>query len=80
MSGKRDDDPDAGDTPSPGRGTQGPDHEVRRDIYIADISARLRDACRHLSDDEFARLVFDMAEMKLRFASIDADSWPHPRS
>jgi hypothetical protein len=53
---------------------------VKRDIYIADISARLRYACRHLSDDEFARLVFDMAEMKLRFASIDAASWPHPRS
>jgi len=80
MSGKRDDDPDSGDAPWPGGGTPDPNREVRRDIYIADISARLRYACRHLSDDEFARLVLDMAEMKLRFASIDAASWPHPRS
>jgi hypothetical protein len=80
MSGERDDDPGAGDARRPGGGTPDPDREVKRDIYIADISARLRYACRHLSDNEFARLVFDMAEMKLRFASIDAASWPDPRS
>ena len=80
MSRQREYDPSSRDVRRPDGGIPDPDREVKRDIHIADISARLRYACRHLSDDEFVRLVFDMAKMKLRFASIDAASWPHSDS
>ena len=43
----------------------------RSDVYVADISARLRHVCQHLTDAEFTSLVLDMAEMRLRFADID---------
>ena len=46
--------------------------EARRRVYVAEISSRLRHVCQHLSDDEFARLVIDMAETRLRFSAIDA--------
>jgi hypothetical protein len=29
-----------------------------------------------LTDDEFAQLVSDVADTKLRFAAIDAGAWP----
>ena len=45
---------------------------ARREAHVAEISARLRHICQHLSDDEFARLVIDMAETRLRFSAIDA--------
>lgn len=50
---------------------------ARREAYVAEISARLRHICQHLSDDEFARLVIDMAETRLRFSAIDAGGSGH---
>ena len=50
----------------------GAQRQARREAYVAEISARLRHICQHLSDDEFARLVIDMAETRLRFSAIDA--------
>lgn len=47
-----------------------------RDAYAAELTVRLRRVCQHLSDEEFARLVADMAKTKLRFAAIEAASWP----
>ena len=52
--------------------------DARRDAHVAEISARLRHACQHLPDDEFARLVLDMAETKLRFATIEAEAFSRP--
>ena len=52
---------------------------AQRDAHVAEISARLRHVCQHLTDDEFARLVLEMAETKLRFAAIDAESVPRRR-
>ena len=49
----------------------GDSKKKRRDAYVADISARLRNVCRHLSDAEFTSLVLDMAEMRSRFTDID---------
>jgi hypothetical protein len=46
--------------------------EAQREAYVAEISARLRHVCQHLDDDEFARLVIDMAETRLRFSAIDS--------
>lgn len=55
-------------TPSgSGRGQEG------HDSLAADVAARLRVACAHLSDDEFASLVGDIVRMKMRFRAIDAD-------
>lgn len=45
---------------------------ARREAYVAKISARLRHICQHLGDAEYARLVIDMAETRLRFSAIDA--------
>ena len=50
-------------------------HEARRDALVGDIAARLRHVCRHLSDEEFAQLVADIAETRLRFAAIDAEQF-----
>jgi len=44
----------------------------RRAALVGEIAARLRHVCQHLSDDEFAGLVADIAETRLRFAAIDA--------
>ena len=52
--------------------------EARRHALATEISARLRRVCQHLTDEEFARLVADMTDTKLRFAAIDARAWPHP--
>ena len=45
---------------------------ARRDALVSEIAARLRHVCQHLSDDQFARLVSDIAETRIRFAAIDA--------
>ena len=50
--------------------------EAKRDALMTDISARLRRVCQHWADDEFAQLVSDVADTKLRFAAIDAGAWP----
>lgn len=47
------------------------------EALVADLQARLRPACSHLTDAEFAALVLDVARMKLRFAAIDA-RWVNP--
>jgi hypothetical protein len=49
--------------------------ETQRDAYVAEITARLRHVCQHLTDTEFTRLVADMAETKLRFMAIDGHPW-----
>jgi hypothetical protein len=46
--------------------------DAKRDAYVAEISARLRHVCHHLTDAEFTRLIVGMAETKLRFQAIDA--------
>ena len=44
----------------------GPTHrERRRTALIGEIAARLRHVCQHLSDDEFALLVAEIAETRL---------------
>ena len=53
---------------------------ARREAYVAEISARLRHICQHLGDAEFARLVIDMAETRLRFSAIDAGGSGHRRT
>ena len=78
MKGERDFGPAAGEGRRHGGGTPDGDREVKRRIFVADLSTRLRHVCGHLSDDDFAHLVLAMAEMKLRFAAIEATSWPHP--
>jgi hypothetical protein len=45
---------------------------AKREAYVAEISARLRHVCQHLSDEDFTRLVIDMAETRLRFSAIDS--------
>jgi hypothetical protein len=44
------------------------------EIVVADIAARLRPACSHLADADFAALVLDLVRMKIRLATID-DRW-----
>jgi hypothetical protein len=43
---------------------------------VADIAARLRKACAHLPDDEFAALVLDIATRHQRFDSMDPAGGP----
>jgi hypothetical protein len=38
---------------------------------VADIAARLRTACAHLPDDEFSKLVIDIARRRMRFDAAD---------
>jgi len=54
------------------------DRDARRAALVVEITARLRRVCQHLDDDEFARLVADIAETRLRFATIDAAYPPRP--
>ena len=44
------------------------------EALVADLAARLRTACSHLGDADFAALVLDVARMKVRLAKID-DRW-----
>ena len=37
------------------------------EVLTADISARLRRVCVHLSNDEFAELVLDIARVRMRY-------------
>ena len=78
MDGDRDDRRGSAEGRRDGDGIS-PTRDARRDAYVADISARLRHICQHLTDDEFARLVVDMAETKLRFAAIDSEAFSRPR-
>ena len=55
------------------------DRDARRAALLREIAARLRHLCQHMSDDEFARLVADIAETRLRFAAIDASYPPRPQ-
>lgn len=41
------------------------------EALVADITARIRPACPHLSDAEFEELARDMARMELRFRDMD---------
>lgn len=50
--------------------------EAKRDALMIAIAARLRRVCQHLTDDEFTKLVSDIADTRLRFAAIDARAWP----
>ena len=50
--------------------------QAKRDALQIDIAARLGPVCQHLTDDEFAQLVSDVADTKLRFAEIDMGTWP----
>jgi hypothetical protein len=56
-------------------------HEENRDLEIlkADIAARLRVACAHFSDTDFADLVHQIASIELKYARnplspLDGDS------
>lgn len=49
--------------------------EARRDALVRDIADRLRHVCQHLTGEEFAQLVADIAETRLRFAAIDAEQF-----
>ena len=50
--------------------------DPKRQALMSEISARLRRVCQHLTHEEFERLVADMADTKLRFATIEARTWP----
>lgn len=39
---------------------------------VTRVRARLRNVCRDMADDDFTRMVEDIARMHLRFAEIDA--------
>jgi hypothetical protein len=41
---------------------------------VADISARLRRACSHFADDDYAALVLDVARTRVRFHRLDHQS------
>jgi hypothetical protein len=40
--------------------------QSRREMIRADIAKRLRNVCRHLSDQEFAKLVESMVDQKIK--------------
>jgi len=56
-------------------GSQAERHEAWQDAeferLVADIEARLRQACAHLPADEFTRLVRDIARIRRRFDAMD---------
>ena len=63
-------------TPNAGRPAGGGDgHAAWRETMlqrlIADIAARLREPCAHLSDEEFAKLALEMAERRIRFDTMN---------
>ena len=39
--------------------------------YMADISSRLRGVCAHLSEEEFTKLVTELALMRIRHDEIE---------
>jgi hypothetical protein len=43
----------------------------RHEQLVSDLSARLRKACGHLSDDEFSALAHDIARVTTRFRQIE---------
>jgi len=45
----------------------------RHERLVADLSARLRRACAHLSDEQFGALVRDIARVTVRFHEIEAN-------
>jgi hypothetical protein len=50
------------------------DYDQERDErLVADLSARLRRACAHLSDEQFGALVRDIARVTVRFHEIEAN-------
>ena len=48
-------------------------HEYALEL-VADISARLRSACSHFADDDYAALVLDVARTRVRFHRLDHQS------
>lgn len=46
-----------------------PTEDPRYTALAADIAARLRHVCEHLDDEAFARLVGDLARLKLGWAA-----------
>ena len=62
--------PNAGGAAGDGEAMEGwRAEELQR--LVADIAARLRKACAHLSDEEFSALVMDIAMRRLRFDAMD---------
>jgi len=45
--------------------------EAELQRLVAEIGARLRKPCAHLSPDEFAKLVLDIAHKRMRFDGMD---------
>lgn len=54
-----------------GEGSREPWRQAERKRLVADIAARLRKACAHLTDDEFSKLVLEIAERRMRFDDMD---------
>ena len=79
MDGERDDARRTADRRRVGDERTDMTRDAKRDAYVAEMSARLRHVCRHLTDAEFSQLVLDMAETRLRLAVIDAGAWPQRR-
>jgi hypothetical protein len=46
----------------------------RHQQLAAEVAARLRPACAHLPEAAFSELVQDIADMKMRFREIDAQT------
>ena len=62
--------PSAGSLAGDGK-AQEPWQAAELQRLVADVAARLRKACAHLPDDEFAALVLDIATRRQRFDSMD---------
>lgn len=43
----------------------------------AELAQRLQRVCKHMSDDQFARLIDDIVRMRVRFERIDSDPRGH---
>lgn len=56
-----------------------PWREAEFQRLVADIAVRLRKSCEHLSDDEFSKLVIEIAERRMRFDDLDPTTG-QPRS
>ena len=48
--------------------------EAELQRLVADIAARLRKSCADLPDEEFAKLVLDIAQRRMRFDGMDPTS------
>jgi len=55
-------------------------HDTEREDHLrAEISARLQRVCSHLSEDQFAELVRDIADVTLKYEMRSGAAPPKPK-